>query len=88
MSREKTRPTTRRNRNQTKVVRVAPTRRTRPPYENCTTRSPAPLNASHRTSSTIEGGRGCNIFVPILGGNGTKIAPTGEIFDGPPGEMP
>ena len=25
-------------------------------------------------------GRGCNIFVPILGENGTKIAPTGDIF--------
>ena len=38
-------------------------------------------------SSTIEGGRGCNIFVPVLGGNGTKIAPTGDIFDQPPGQM-
>ena len=37
----------------------------------------------NRTSSTIEGGRGCNIFVPVLGGNGTKIAPTGDIFDHP-----
>ena len=26
-------------------------------------------------------------FVPILRGNGTKIAPTGEIFDQPPGGM-
>ena len=25
------------------------------------------------------GGRGCNKFVPVLGGNGTKIAPTGYI---------
>ena len=33
------------------------------------------------------GGRGCNIFVPVLGGNGTKIAPTGDIFDQPPGQM-
>ena len=33
------------------------------------------------------GGRGCNIFVPILGGNGTKIAPTGDIFDQSPGQM-
>ena len=40
-----------------------------------------------RTSSTIEGRRGCNIFVPVLGGNGTKIAPTGDIFDQPPGQM-
>ena len=32
-------------------------------------------------------GRGCNIFVPVLGGNGTKIAPTGDIFGQPPGQM-
>ena len=30
------------------------------------------------------GGRGCNKFVQ---GNGTKIAPTGDIFDQPPGQM-
>ena len=39
------------------------------------------------TSSTIAGGRGCNIFVPVLGGNDTKIAPTGDIFHKPPGQM-
>ena len=33
------------------------------------------------------GGWGCNIFVPVLGGNGTKIAPTRDIFDQPPGQM-
>ena len=33
------------------------------------------------TSSTIGGGRGCNIFVPVLRGKGTKIAPTGDRFD-------
>ena len=33
------------------------------------------------------GGRGCNIFVPFLGGNGTKKAPTGDIFDQPTGQM-
>ena len=38
-----------------------------------------------KTRSTIEGGRGCNNFVPVLRGNGTKIAPTGDIFDQPPG---
>ena len=27
------------------------------------------------------GGRGCNKFVPVLGGNGTKTAPTGDVFD-------
>ena len=32
-------------------------------------------------------GRGCNKFVPALGGNGTKIAPTGDILDQPPGQM-
>ena len=39
------------------------------------------------TRSTIEGGRGCNNFAPVLRGNGTKIAPTGDIFDQPPGGM-
>ena len=32
-------------------------------------------------------GRGCNNFVPVLGGNGTKRAPTRDIFDQPPGQM-
>ena len=39
------------------------------------------------TSSKIGEGWGCNIFVPVLGGNGTKIAPTENIFDQPPGQM-
>ena len=26
-------------------------------------------------------------FVPVLGGNGTRIAPTGDIFDQPLGQM-
>ena len=39
------------------------------------------------TRSTIERGRGCNAFVPVLRGNGTKIAPTGDICVQPPGEM-
>ena len=30
---------------------------------------------------------GCNKFVPVLGGDGTKIASTGDIFDQPPGGM-
>ena len=50
MSREKTRPTTRVSRNRTKVVRAAPIRRYRPPYENCTTRLPVPLNPSRRVA--------------------------------------
>ena len=33
------------------------------------------------------GGGGCNIFVPVLGGKGTKRAPTGDIFDQTPGQM-
>ena len=33
------------------------------------------------------GGRGCRKFVPVLGGDSTKIAPTGDMFDQPPGEM-
>ena len=32
-------------------------------------------------------GGGCNKFVPIWGGNGTKIAPTSDIFYQPPGQM-
>ena len=32
-------------------------------------------------------GRGCRKFVPVLGGDGTKIVPPGDIFDQPPGEM-
>ena len=37
--------------------------------------------------SMIGEGRGCNDFVPVLRGNGTKVAPTGDIFDQPPGQM-
>ena len=33
------------------------------------------------------GGRGCRKYVPFWGGDGTKIAPPGDIFDQPPGEM-
>ena len=33
------------------------------------------------------GGRGCRNFFPVLGGDGTKLAPPGDIFDQPPGEM-
>ena len=41
----------------------------------------------HQSRSTIGGRRGCNNFVPVLGGDGTKIAPPGDLFDQPPGEM-
>ena len=34
-----------------------------------------------------DGGSGeCRKFIPVLGGDGTKIAPPGDIFDQPPGE--
>ena len=37
---------------------------------------------------TIGGGRwGCNKFVSVLRGDGTKTAPIGDIFDESPGEM-
>ena len=32
-------------------------------------------------------GEECNKFVPVLRGDGTKIAPTGDIFDQPSGGM-
>ena len=38
-----------------------------------------------KTRSTIGRGRGCNQFVPVLGGDGTETSPTGDIFDQPPG---
>ena len=34
-----------------------------------------------------ERGRGCNKLVPVLGGNGTKIDTTGDIFDQLPDQM-
>ena len=33
------------------------------------------------------GGWGCHKFVPVLGGDGTKIAPAGDLFDQPLGDM-
>ena len=36
-------------------------------------------------STMIEGGVGFNNFVPVLREDGTKIAPTGDIFDQPHG---
>ena len=33
------------------------------------------------------GGLGRNKFVPVFGGNGTKIAPTGDIVDQPPSQI-
>ena len=40
-----------------------------------------------RVVQRLGGGRGCHKFVPILVGDGTKIAPPGDLFDQPPGEM-
>ena len=45
-----------------------------------------------RTSLMLEsfngwGGRGGHKFVPVLGGNGTKIALPGDLFDQSHGEM-
>ena len=34
-----------------------------------------------------EGGGGCHIFFPVLGGDDTKIAPPGDMFDQPSGKM-
>ena len=42
----------------------------------------------HQNRSTIGGGgRGCHKFVPVLERDGTKIAPSGDLFDHPPGEI-
>ena len=35
----------------------------------------------------LGGGRGCHKFVPVLGGDVTRIAPPGDLLDQPPGEM-
>ena len=42
---------------------------------------------SDYSCSTIARGRGCNKFVPVLGEDGTRIAPSGDLFDQPPREM-
>ena len=45
------------------------------------------MKIKHPSSrSTIGRGRGCH-NVPVLGGNGTKIAPPEDLFDQSPGEM-
>ena len=40
-----------------------------------------------RESFNDRGERGYKKYVPVLGGDGTKIATLGELFDQPPGEM-
>ena len=44
-------------------------------------------NYTQVSRSTIEGRRGCHKFVPVLGEDGTKIAPSEDLFDQPTGEM-
>ena len=55
------------------------------PTINSSTTVYSTLVLPEKTRSTIEGGRGCNNFVPVLREDGTKIAPTGDIFDQAPG---
>ena len=40
----------------------------------------------HKPFSDWDGG-GCRRFVPFLGGDGTKLAPIGDIFNQPSGEL-
>ena len=40
-----------------------------------------------QTRPTVEGERGCNKFVPVLGGDGMKLGPTGDISYQLPGRM-
>ena len=49
--------------------------------------SKASTRLRYRAVQRLGGGRGCHNFVPILEGDGTKLAPTGDLFDQPPGEM-
>ena len=53
-------------------------------------RQQAPITKENTRNNPFNdwGGRGgCNKFVPVLRGDGSKIAPTGDIFDQPPGGM-
>ena len=50
-------------------------------------RTEADYRSSSATRSTIGEGRGCNNFAPVLGGDATKLAPTGDKFDQPPSRM-
>ena len=49
--------------------------------------SRAPGAVARLESFNDWGGRGCRKFVPVLKGDGTKIAPPGDIFGQPSGEM-
>ena len=48
---------------------------------------PVPILTSSPDPFNAWGGAGSNNFVPVLGGDGTKIAPNGDIFGQPPGGM-
>ena len=48
--------------------------------------STLPLSAAE-SFNDWGGGGGCHKFVSVLGGNGVKIAPPGDLFDQLPGEI-
>ena len=52
-------------------------------------RQPARLHTQPESESFNDrgGGRGCDEFVPVLGGDSKKTVPTADLFDQPPGEM-
>ena len=54
---------------------------------NALSTQPLALLTTRVESFNDWGDRGCRKFVPVLGGDGTKIAPPGDIFDQAPGEM-
>ena len=45
------------------------------------------LASSNESFNDWGGGRGCHKFVPVLGGDGTKIDPHGDLRDQPSSEM-
>ena len=47
----------------------------------------SPLSVTASQSFNDWGGQGCHNFVSVLGGDGTKTAPPGDIFDQPGGKM-
>ena len=55
--------------------------------------APPPLLPRHTKEGPMEsfndwgGGAEMSQICPVLGGDGTKRAPTGDLFDQPPGEM-
>ena len=57
----------------------------------CTSQSRAQNSRRKSPRSVVQrlggGGRGCHNFVPVFGGDGTRIAPPGDFLHRPPGEM-